>query len=357
MIGSMNDTEPPIFPDTETCWQAVAARDAHYDGVFYFGVHSTGIYCRPGCPARRPQRAGVSFFPNIGAARAAGFLPCRRCLPDEARQPRDLMVERTRRCLDEAEVTPTLAELAGEVGASPFYLQRVFKAATGLTPRQYAAARRLERLKDGLQQGQDVTTALYEAGFGSPSRLYAGARRALGMTPGVYRKGGDGMQIRYLCFQTVLGRALLAATEHGVCKLSFGDAEDALMADLTAEFPRAVFSEDEAGLVAWASAVKAHLAGGSQALDLPLDVQGTEFQQRVWAALRQIPYGQTRTYAQLAQSIGQPAAVRAAASACAHNPVAVVTPCHRIVRSDGALGGYRWGLERKQALLRHERGG
>jgi AraC family transcriptional regulator, regulatory protein of adaptative response / methylated-DNA-[protein]-cysteine methyltransferase len=353
----MNETNSNLLPNEETCWQAVATRDVRYDGVFYFGVHSTGIYCRPGCPARRPQRDGVSFFASASAARSAGYRACRRCRPDEMLQPREQLVERARRRLDEAEVSPTLAELAGELGASPTHLQRIFKAATGLSPRQYTAARRLERLKDGLQQGQDVTTALYDAGFGSASRLYESARQALGMTPGVYRKGGDGMQIRYACFDTTLGRALLAATGHGICKLSFGDDDAALTADLAIEFPRAECSEDMTGLSAWVEALRAYLEGDRQALDLPLDVLGTQFQQRVWAALRQIPYGQTRTYAQLAEAIGQPAAARAAASACAHNPVAIVTPCHRIIRSDGSLGGYRWGLERKQALLKREHAG
>jgi AraC family transcriptional regulator of adaptative response/methylated-DNA-[protein]-cysteine methyltransferase len=241
------------------------------------------------------------------------------------------------------------------VGASPFHLQRTFKAATGLTPRQYAAARRLEKLKNGLQQGQNVTTALYDAGFGSTSRLYEQARQVLGMTPGTYRKGGAGMEIRYTTFDTALGRMLLAATGQGLCKLSFGANDTELEGQLAAEFPRAALQRDESGLNVWAAGLQAHLSGRQPALNLPLDAHGTDFQQRVWAALRQIPYGQTRTYAQLAESIGQPSAVRAAAHACASNPLAVVTPCHRIVRSDGSLGGYRWGLERKQKLLEKER--
>jgi AraC family transcriptional regulator of adaptative response/methylated-DNA-[protein]-cysteine methyltransferase len=352
----MNEINSPVLPNEETCWQAVAARDARFDGVFYFGVQSTGIYCRPGCPARRPRRAGVTFFATTGAAQAAGFRACRRCQPDAAALPRERLVERARRLLDEAEAPLSLAQLAGELGASPGYLQRVFKAATGLSPRQYAAAQRLERLKGALQQGQTVTTALYEAGFGSTSRLYEGARRALGMTPAAYRKGANGMEIRYVCFDTTLGRALLAATGQGVCKLSFGEDDAGLAASLAAEFPHAAFTADAAGLAGWVSALQAYLDGKSKVLDLPLDVHGTEFQQLVWAALRRIPYGETRTYAQLAAEIGQPAAVRAAAGACAKNPVALVNPCHRIVRSDGGLGGYRWGLERKRALLQREQG-
>jgi AraC family transcriptional regulator of adaptative response/methylated-DNA-[protein]-cysteine methyltransferase len=263
-------------------------------------------------------------------------------------------VARARQLLDSAEKPPALAELAESLGVSPFHLQRVFKAETGLSPRQYAAARRMERLKNDLQQGRDVTTALYEAGFGSSSRLYESARQSLGMTPGTYRNGGKGMEIRYTTLDTALGRMLLAATDQGLCKVSFGADDLELEAQLAGEFPRAARVREAAGLQDWAGAVREHLDGKRPALNLPLDAQGTAFQQRVWAALRQIPYGQTRTYAQLAETIGQPSAVRAAAHACASNPLAVVTPCHRIIRSDGTLGGYRWGLERKKKLLAHE---
>ena len=260
-----------------------------------------------------------------------------------------------RRLLDQAETALTLAELARQVGASPSHLQRVFKAEVGLTPRAYFANHRLERLKSHLKAGQDVTTALYEAGFGSPSRLYEDARQTLGMTPGEYRNGGKGMQIRFTLFDSRLGRVLLAATRHGVCKVSFGEEDAALEAQLAAEFPAAERARDDAGLSAWSGKLAAHLEGDPAQMDIPLDAQGTAFQHKVWAALRQIPYGQTRTYAELAQAIDQPAAVRAAARACATNPVAVVTPCHRVIRSDGGLGGYRWGLERKKLLLESEK--
>lgn len=356
MIWIMNKPMDVKLPDEETCWQAIVERDSRYDGVFYFGVRSTGIYCRPVCPARRPRRDQVIFYANRDTAQAAGFRPCRRCRPDEdTPEARTRLVVQARRLLDQAESSLTLAELAKQVGASPSHLQRVFKAEVGLTPHAYFASRRLERLKTQLKAGQDVTTALYEAGFGSSSRLYEDARQRLGMTPGEYRNGGRGMQVRFTTFDSRLGRVLLAATRDGVCKVSFGEDDAALEAQLAVEFPAAEQVRDDAGLSDWSSMLAAQLEGNPVHMDIPLDVQGTAFQQKVWAALRQIPYGQTRTYAQLAQAIDQPAAVRAAARACATNPVAVVTPCHRVVRSDGGLGGYRWGIERKKQLLEGER--
>jgi AraC family transcriptional regulator of adaptative response/methylated-DNA-[protein]-cysteine methyltransferase len=249
-----------------------------------------------------------------------------------------------------------LTALARQLNASPFHLQRTFKAAFGVTPRQYATACRLERFKAGVQQGQDVTTALYAAGFGSPSRLCERAGQNLGMTPGAYRNGGKGMELIFSIFDTSLGWMLLAATACGVCKVAFGESEADLEALLAEEYPFALRVRDDARLENWAGAIRAYLLGAQSRLDLPLYVQGTLFQQKVWQALRQIPYGETRTYAQLAGEIGQPNAVRAAASACAANPAAVVIPCHRIVRSGGGLGGYHWGLERKKKLLEREQG-
>jgi AraC family transcriptional regulator of adaptative response/methylated-DNA-[protein]-cysteine methyltransferase len=358
MILIMNKTDEVKLPDEETCWKAVVERDSRYDGVFYFGVRSTGIYCRPVCPARRPRREQTAFFPTRALARAAGFRPCRRCRPDdESPDARSRLVEQTLNLLDQAESPLTLSELARQVGASPSYLQRVFKASVGLSPRAYFANRRLGRLKSQLKSGQDVTTALYEAGFGSSSRLYEGARQKLGMTPGEYRNGGLGMKIQFTTFDSPLGRVLMAATRHGVCKVSFGLDDKDLEEQLAAEFPKAERVRDEAGLSAWSQKLVAHLQGVEKQVDLPVDAQGTVFQHKVWAALRQIPYGQTRTYAQLAQAIDQPSAVRAAARACATNPVAVITPCHRVVRSDGGLGGYRWGLERKRQLVEREKAG
>jgi AraC family transcriptional regulator, regulatory protein of adaptative response / methylated-DNA-[protein]-cysteine methyltransferase len=357
MMGAMNAQMQTQIPDEETCWQAVSERDAAYNGSFVFGVRSTGIYCRPGCPARRPRRDQVVFFRDGSAAREAGFRACRRCKPDEPLHTADRWVEEARRILEQSEEPVPLAELARRVGASLYHLQRIFKAATGLTPRQYGAAQRMERLKSRLQTGQDVTTALYEAGFSSPSRLYEDARQKLGMTPGAYRNGGKGMRIRYTTFDTPLGRMLLAATEHGVCKISFGKDDNDLVRQLEDEFPQASGDRDEHGLGAWAECLNDYLEGRISQFDLPLDPHGTVFQQQVWAALRQIPYGETRTYAQIAQTIGQPTAVRAAAHAIASNPLAVVTPCHRVVRTDGGLGGYHWGMERKKALLKREHEG
>jgi AraC family transcriptional regulator, regulatory protein of adaptative response / methylated-DNA-[protein]-cysteine methyltransferase len=354
MISTMNERMSDTIPDEATCWQAVMDRDSRYAGQFYFGVRSTRIYCRPGCPARSPRQEQVTYFASGAEARSAGYRPCRRCHPDELQSAQEELVARIRRLLEESAEIPSLAELARQVGFSPYYLQRMFKAATGLTPRQYASSQRVERLKQNLKGGQDVTSAMYEAGYGSASRLYTRAQRELGMTPGMYRKGGKGMTIHYTTFDTTLGRALLAATERGLCKVSFGNDDGDLQAQLTAEFSQAHCDRDDAGLAGWAETFAGYLRGEATRLDLPLDVQGTDFQMRVWSALRQIPYGQTRTYAQLAETIGMPAAVRAAAHACAVNPVAVVTPCHRIVRSDGGLGGYRWGLERKQKLLATE---
>lgn len=351
---AMNSMIRLTIPDEDTCWQAVQERDARYSDRFVFGVRSTGIFCRPGCAARRPRRDQVVFFQDGGAARAAGFRPCRRCRPEEAAGSSTGLAERARRLMDESEEPLALAELAGQLGVSPYHLQRTFKAAFGVTPRQYSAARKLERFKTGVQQGQDVTSALYSAGFGSSSRLYEQAGQNLGMTPGAYRRGGKGMQIDYSIFETALGWMLLAATPRGICKLAFGESEQELETLLAGEFPRAIRNREDARLANWAGALQAYLAGSQAAVDLPLDVQGTLFQQQVWQALRQIPAGQTRTYTQLANQIGRPGAVRAAASACGANPVAVVIPCHRIVRSDGGLGGYHWGLERKKKLLERE---
>ena len=338
--------------DDETCWRAVVARDTSWDGQFVYGVRSTGIYCRPGCPARRPRRDQVTFFASGAAARAAGLRACRRCRPDA--DVHDDLAGRARRLLDEAEENIGLVELADRAGASPSHLLRAFKAAFGVTPRQYAAARRLERLKAELQHGQDVTTAIYAAGYNSPSRVYERVGRDLGMTPGVYRGGGAGMQITYTIFETSLGWLLLAASPRGICRVAFGANAPELEQELALEFPRAERQRADEYLKDWAAALQAQVRGEPAPLELPLDVQGTDFQMRVWQALRRIPAGETRTYAQLAESIGQPRAVRAAAHACAANPAAVIIPCHRIVRSGGGLGGYHWGLERKRKLLEAE---
>jgi len=343
--------------DETTCWQAVQNRDLSYSGKFVMGVRSTRIYCRPGCPARLPRRENVVFFARCDQAEAAGFRPCKRCQPRQALEPQAQMVTEACRLLDEHGPLP-LVELGRRLGVSPWHLQRVFKAITGLSPRQYAVARREQQLKEHLRQGQDVSSALYATGYGSHSRLYENAGQRLGMTPGQVRRGGKGMHIYYTIIDCRLGRMLVAATEKGVCALSFGRPDAELEAFLRQEYPAAELvsasGADGEHLAGWLNTILTYLEGQEPRLDLPLDVQATAFQRRVWDELRRIPYGQTRTYTQVAQAIGQPAAVRAVARACATNPAALVTPCHRVVRSDGSLAGYRWGVAHKQALLELE---
>jgi len=341
------------LPDEPTLWRAVSERSVEFDGAFVYAVLSTGIYCRPVCPSRRPRREGVRYFAAPAEAEAAGFRACQRCQPEAARSN---WVQQACRRMDETpENSPPLPELARELGLSPSHLRRLFRAELGITPHQYAAARRLERFKAGVREGQAVTDAIYGAGYGSSSRLYENAAARLGMTPGAYRKGGAGLLIRYTLVDGWLGRMLLAGTERGLCMLSLGDTDALLEAALRVEFPAARLVRDDAALAAWAAAVLQYL-DGSPALDLPLDVQATAFQSRVWQALRAIPFGQTRTYSEIAESIGQPRAARAVGHACAANPVSLVTPCHRALRQDGSLGGYRWGLERKRRLLALEQG-
>jgi AraC family transcriptional regulator of adaptative response/methylated-DNA-[protein]-cysteine methyltransferase len=338
----------------------VQSRDPQFNGVFVYGVRSTGIFCRPGCPSRRPRREQVTFFASPAAAGEAGFRACRRCRPQDALTPNqqaELAGQACRLIEASPERPPSLAELGSELHLSPSYLQRMFKSVTGLTPHQYARGQQMQRFKTQVRQGRDVTTALYEAGFGSSSRLYEQSDQRLGMTPAAYRRGGQGMSIGYTIVDTSLGRMLVAAAERGVCAVSFEgqDGDAGLERLLYHEYPAARIQRDDARLGAWAAALVAHLQGKQPALDLPLDLQATAFQLRVWEELRRIPYGQTRSYAQVAQAIGKPAAVRAVAQACAANPAVLVTPCHRVVRSDGSLGGYRYGIRRKQALLDKER--
>ena len=351
----MNTQITNTFPDEATCWQAVLERDEQYDGRFYTGVRSTGIYCRPSCPARHPGREQVRFYPTREAAVQAGFRPCKRCKPERKQSTQAELVERAIRILSSAEEPPTLEVLGRELGASPFHLQRVFKAATGLSPRQYAAGLRAGRFKEEVREGTSVTGALYEAGYGSSSRLYEESNQRLGMTPSVYRSGGRAMQIQTAIVDCPLGRMLVAATERGVCAVSLGTEDAGLQEALRAEYPAAEIAPAAGGLQDEVHALLAYLNGQQPRLDLPLDVQATAFQLRVWEELRRIPYGETRTYTQVAEAIGRPKAVRAVANACANNPAALVTPCHRVIRTDGSLGGYRWGLERKASLLAEEK--
>ena len=341
----------------EDRWQAVAGRDARFDGDFVFAVASTGIYCRPSCPSRRPRRRNVSFYGVPEAAEHAGYRACLRCRPRDA-ATRDARIEAVRsvcRYIEEyGGGPPTLAALGAHVNLSPHHLQRSFKAVIGVTPRQYYDARRLDRLKGLLRDGDAVTGALYEAGYGSSSRLYEKAPAQLGMTPATYRRGGEGARIGYTIAASPLDRLLVGATARGVCALYLGGDDGALEAALGAEYPAADIARDDAGLGPWVDAVLAHLEGRAPDLDLPLDVRATAFQRQVWEALRAIPYGETRSYGEVARAIGRPTAARAVARACATNRVSVVVPCHRVVRGDGGLGGYRWGIERKKALLAKE---
>lgn len=339
----------------ETCWEAVQARDARYDGQFYFAVRSTGVYCKPSCPARRPLRENVRFFPTPEAAEMAGYRACRRCRPRDPSSAAVVWVERACQIITESETPPRLEALAERLGVSPYHFHRVFKAITGVTPRQYAASHRADQFKAGVRGGLPVTAALYEAGYGSSSRLYERAEQELGMTPASYRRGARGMCIAYTTTGCYLGRLLVASTGQGICAVSFAGDDETLVSLLSAEYPGASLERDDARLRPWLDDVIAYLEGKRPDLTLPLDVQATAFRRRVWEELRRIPYGETRTYAEVAAAVGRPKAVRAVANACAANPAALVTPCHRVVRSDGKPGGYRWGPERKEALLARER--
>jgi len=356
----INDDHEPAAWDEERHWQSVLARDAEAEGAFVYAVRTTGIYCRPTCPSRRPRREHVAFFPLPEAAEQAGFRACRRCHPEQAtiRDPQIAVVQRVCRAIAaNPEESPTLASLGAAVGLSPFHMQRTFKRVMGITPRQYADACRMDRLKGELRKGEAVTSALYGAGYGSPSRLYERAPAHLGMTPAVYRRGGAGMRIQYTVVPCPLGLLLVAATERGICAITLGDADDALADGLTREYPAAAIARDDSGLDSAVAAIIRHLHGQEPHLDLPLDLQATAFQWRVWEALQAIPYGSTRSYGEIARAIGQPTAARAVAQACATNRVALAIPCHRVVRDNGEVGGYRWGIERKRTLLAQEAGG
>ncbi len=342
----------------ERFWQAIRMRDADYDGMFYYGVRTTGVYCRPSCASRQPKRENVLFFALPEAARQAGFRACLRCRPGEAvvRDPQAELTQSLCRLIDQHLEEPlNIAALSEQMKLSQFHLQRLFKKLMGITPRQYAEARRADLFKTRVKAGQSVTEAMYEAGYGSSSRLYEKAAAQLGMTPATYRKGGKGMKINYTVANCPLGLLLVAVTDKGICSVALGDKSEDLTGDLRAEFPQAEIARDEKRLQAQIRALLAHLAGQEPHPGLPLDVQGTAFQKRVWEELRRIPYGQTASYGEIARRIGQPSATRAVARACATNPAALVTPCHRVVRENGELGGYRWGVERKRQLLEKEK--
>lgn len=338
-------------------WQAVLAADASQDGAFVYAVRSTGVFCRPSCPSRRPKRESVTFFEVPEAAERAGFRACRRCNPKDlaARDPQLEAVRAACRHIDaHGEETITLDTLGHAVGVSPHHLQRVFTRVMGISPRSYADARRLGRIKSLLKAGDDVTGALYEAGYGSSSRLYERSDGQLGMTPATYRRGGEGAHIRYTIADSTLGRLLVAATHKGICMVSLGDTDGHLEHELHHDFPAAEIERDDRALGAWIKSLLRHLAGKEPHLDLPLDVRATAFQWKVWQALRAIPYGEHRTYKEIATALGIPKAARAVGRACATNPVSLIVPCHRAVGSSGDLTGYRWGVARKKALLTQE---
>ena len=354
---SMQVRDKGRAPHPESAWAAVLARDVSQDGRFVYAVASTGIFCRPSCPSRRPQRRHVRFFPSVVAAEKAGYRACRRCHPGDPSASRVAeAVGKARAFLDDhLEERVTLQRLGRAVALSPFHLQRNFKRLTGVTPREYVTARRLERFKSRLKEGGSVTDAVYEAGYGSSSRLYEHSTVRLGMTPATYRRGGKGMRIRFAVVPSPLGRTLVAATERGVCAVMLGDSESYLEEELRREYPLAHLERTKGDSEGWTGAISRYLEGQAGTLELPLDVHATAFQWRVWRALQQIPPGSTRSYKDVAASLGRPKATRAVARACATNRVALVVPCHRVVRGDGGLGGYRWGVKRKRQLLDQER--
>jgi AraC family transcriptional regulator, regulatory protein of adaptative response / methylated-DNA-[protein]-cysteine methyltransferase len=327
------------------------------DGAFVYAVRSTGIYCRPSCPSRRPHAKQILLFVQPQAAEQAGFRACRRCHPRQARgNPQADLIRRVCSEIEgNADGSLSLRNLAERTGLSASHLQRTFRQAVGITPRQYADALRVARLKSELRKGKDVTTALYEVSYGSASRLYEKSDAHLGMTPATYRRGGRGMNISYTIAPCTLGRVLVAATQRGISAVYLGDRDSDLAEALRTEYPHAEIRGGSGEHSKWVRTIVKHLAGSNPRLNLPTDVVATAFQRRVWEALRSIPPGATRTYAEVARSIGQPSAIRAVARACATNPAAIVVPCHRVVRTDGTLGGYRWGLERKQSLIERER--
>jgi len=346
----MSTTKTAWSTDTER-WTAVTEREADADGRFFYAVRTTGVFCRPSCASRPPRRENVEFFATADEARNAGYRDCKRCQPGGL--PRELeIVNRACAVLDaDPQQRLTLAQLSEAVYVSPFHLQRLFKRVTGVSPREYQAARRGAALRDALKRGAGVTRATVDAGFGSPSRMYDHAPAELGMAPSTYRRKGAGLAVRYASAPTALGFVLVAATDKGICKIAFGDDVTVLVDELRGEFANAELIDDQTRLAPFIRQIEAYLDGTRQHFDLPLDVSATAFKLRVWDALRRIPYGETRSYSDIAEAVGSPRAVRAVASACATNPVALAIPCHRVVQKGGALAGYRWGLPRKAALL------
>ncbi|QGZ39792.1 AraC family transcriptional regulator of adaptative response/methylated-DNA-[protein]-cysteine methyltransferase [Pseudoduganella flava] len=346
----------PDFHSDEARWAAVQRRDPAADGQFYYSVRTTGVYCRPSCGARPALRSNVAFHASMAEAEQAGFRPCLRCKPDQPplAERHAALVAEVCRLIDAADEEPDLASLAEASGVSRFHLHRIFKAQTGITPKAYAAAKRKARMHQGLAEQPSVTDAIYAAGFNSSGRFYASTRQALGMTPTAFRQGGKGAAIRFAIAQCSLGAILVASTDVGICAILLGDDPDALARELQDRFPNAELVGAEREYEQVVAQVIGLVEAPEQGLDLPLDVRGTAFQQRVWQALRSIPAGRTVSYTELAGMVGAPNSARAVAGACAANALAVAIPCHRVVRNDGSISGYRWGVERKQALLERE---
>jgi AraC family transcriptional regulator of adaptative response/methylated-DNA-[protein]-cysteine methyltransferase len=346
------------IPTEKQMRAAVAARDSRYDGRFVYGVISTGVFCRPSCPSRAARPENMRFLEDAQAARAAGFRPCRRCRPEEGAGD-ERMIAVARYIRENAAEKLTLATLARRAGLSPSRFQRSFKSTFGLSPKAFQDAARIGRLKASLQSGEDVTSAIFDAGYGSTSRVYEASARNIGMTPGAYRAGGEGESIAYACSATRLGKMMMAATSRGVCFVQFGASEETLYEQLRSEFPKAdLIASPGSGtreLDAWIAALNAYLDEGAARPELPLDLRGTAFQMQVWQFLLTLSEGDVVSYKELAAGVGRPRAIRAAASACAANRIGVLVPCHRVLRGDGGLGGYRWGAARKRALLDSER--
>ena len=349
-LDSMTMFQQGERPDDEDAWTAFERRDRTWDGRVIGAVRTTGIYCKPSCPARRPKRENVEFFADADAARAAGYRPCLRCKPDEVGRDREA-VARAVRLIEQGEEPPSLADLASEVGYAPHHFQRIFKRDLGVSPAEYARGLRRKRAAAALAENGRVTDAIYDAGYSGPSRFYADARERLGMTPSAWRDGGRGVTIRWTVVSSALGPMLVAATDRGICRLTFDEDEEALRR----LFPNAQLLRDDGSMTELVEGALAAVERPAAMPDLPIDVAGTAFQEAVWRELRKIPPGETRSYADIAAAIGQPKAVRAVGSANGDNHVAVLIPCHRVIRSDGSLGGYAGGLDRKRKLLDAER--
>lgn len=356
MLAEMNRIDFASLND-EQCWEAVVTRDRRYDGVFVTAVKSTRIFCRPSCPARTPRREVVTFYPDPASAQSAGFRPCKRCTPETQAADIQIVELAVRYLQDHAMRLVSLSELGQVTHVSPTHLQRVFRRVTGISPREYVEVCRLGAFKSALRESGSVIEAIFAAGYGSTSAIYERAGDQLGMTPLAFRGGGTGMHIRYTLAECYLGRLLVAATDRGVCAVSIGESDEFLVSMLHMDYYAAEIERNDAEMSACIDAIIAHLEGDQPSPEVPLDIQATAFQRRVWSALQAIPRGETRTYSEVAASLGDPKAARAVARACATNPVPLLIPCHRVVRQGGALGGYRWGLEIKERLLSKERNG